>query len=294
MLPLTRTPLTRESRRRVYACCMAILIACWIPVEIIGQVALRGAPTTATAKGSTLTIGAPVGVAPGDILIANVATTGAASAASLAGWTVIRSASLTTSPRRYATVLYRVAGSTEPATYGFSAGSGAIAASGGILAFSGVDNTNPFDVATPTIRQATSTTVTATGVTTARTNTAIVFFGQAVGTAGGSSVRWNTSTWKTSSSPGALIELYDIEETTNRVSVGADHQPGVRGRRLGYPPGNRSYGKWNGYHHYRCAQRRRFGCPAGKGCGPASDFRPVASFQCYGSSRNISDHRGFQ
>jgi hypothetical protein len=185
------------------------------------QVALRGSATTATSSGTTLTIAAPAGIVQGDILIANIATIGTASAASLSGWTVIRSASFTTSPRRYATVLYKIAGPSEPASYSFSTGSGTIGASGGVLAFSGVDNTNPFDVATPTIRRTTSTTVTASGVTTARTNTAIVYLGQAIGIAGGASISWNTSGWRTVNAPGALTELYDVEEATNRVSVGA-------------------------------------------------------------------------
>ncbi len=217
---LKKTP-GRNSGWTIVRALMLVLISAFLSFEGSGQVALRGTSTTATSTSSTLTISKPAGVVQGDIMLVNIATMGTASAASLSGWTVIRTASLSTSPRRYASVLYKIAGASEPASYSFATGSGTIGASGGIVAFSGVDNANPFDPASGSIRQTTATTVTANSLTTTRPQTAIVFMGQAVGSTGGSTVSWNTGSWQTVNSPGALTELFDNEESVNHVSVGA-------------------------------------------------------------------------
>ena len=78
---------------------------------------------------------------------------------------------------------YRVADATDTVgkTYQWS-WTGAVDAGGGILAYSGVDTTDPFDL-TPTDNAATSTTATATGLTTNQNNDMLVaFYGSSANT----------------------------------------------------------------------------------------------------------------
>jgi hypothetical protein len=154
-------------------------------------------------------------------MIANFATQGNNIAATSSGWTSITSAALGGSATKYGTLLYKIAGSAEASSYSFSLGSGTTGGAGAIIAFSGVDNTTPFDVATGTISSSASTSVTAGSITTVTQNTVVIMFGQAVGVTGGSSTSWSGLSWRTATSPGSLSEKYDAQQSTRRVSVGA-------------------------------------------------------------------------
>jgi hypothetical protein len=77
-------------------------------------------------------------VAQGDILLVNIAQKdNNTTSASLSGWTLIAGASLAGTTPRYQTILYKIATSSEPASYTFTLGSSTSSASGGIIAFSG-------------------------------------------------------------------------------------------------------------------------------------------------------------
>ena len=180
-------------------------------------IAQRGSATNATTTSTSLTINKPSGIVAGDVMIVNIAQRGNNTAApSLTGWTLIDGRSLAGGTARYGAVLYRVAGATEGASYTFTLGSGSSSAVGDIVAFSGVDTsgTTPFDVPTGTISvQASSTAVSATAITTASANAAVIMFGMA----GNSAPTW--SGWTNKVAGGALTELYDNQSTT--ASVGA-------------------------------------------------------------------------
>ena len=135
-------------------------------------------------RSTSLTIAKPTGVASGDLLIAAISQTGQASTnASLAGWTVIDGRSLAGSTLRYLTVLYKVAGGSEPSNYGFTIAAGTTVV-GGIVAFSNVNGSSPFDVTPGTISvQASQTAVAATSVTTVTNGAMIVMVGSAAGSA---------------------------------------------------------------------------------------------------------------
>ena len=181
-------------------------------------IALRGvssAPGTTTS--TSLTVNKPAGVVAGDVMIVNIAQNGNnTTAPNLTGWTLISGASLAGSTARYGAVLYRVADGTEGTTFTFALGTGVTSAVGDIAAFSGVDTSgaNPFDVAPVAIAvsAASQTGVAATTLTTASANAAVIMFGMAAASA---------RTWSgwTTTSPGALVELYDGQSTT--ASVGA-------------------------------------------------------------------------
>lgn len=186
---------------------------------INAQIALRGAATTSTSTNTNITIAKPTGVILGDIMLVNIAKGGNKNTnPSSAGWTLIDGRSLGGGTDRNGAVLYKIATTVEPANYTFALGAGTNSASGGIVAFSGVDNSFPFDVGPGTISvQGSQTAVVANGVTTVTANTAIVMFGQAAG----NNPSWNNGNWNTTS-PGALNELFDIGQGSNdQSSVGA-------------------------------------------------------------------------
>lgn len=184
---------------------LTFLVSLVFSSNVIGQIAQRGASTNGSSTNTSLTITKPTGVVAGDVMIVNIAQRNNGSTApSLSGWTLISSGAIDGGSTLGA-LLYKVAGASEPANYTFTLGSGANNNEGTIVAFSGVDvsGPNPFDVAPGTLSVSGSngTTATATGITTASANAAVVMFAmsddnQTMGT-------WNTT------SPGALTELYE-------------------------------------------------------------------------------------
>jgi hypothetical protein len=188
--------------------------------SVSGQIAQRGIFTSANTTGTTLTINKPTGIIAGDIMIVNIAQkgTGNLSDPTATGWNLIAGADLGGSTDRWGTVLYKIATATDAApgtlSYAFSLDSQANGSVGSIVAFSGVDQTTPFDVANGAISVQVSQTAVAAGTKiTATANAAVVMFGMA---ANGSPT---FSGW-TTTSPGALTELYD-NQSTNNATVGA-------------------------------------------------------------------------
>ena len=180
-----------------------------------GQIAQRGTATSATSTNTNLTIVKPTGVVSGDVMLVNIAkNNGSAITPSLAGWTLLGSGIINGSNLR-GTVLYKVAGGSEPANYTFALGAGSNDAVGTIVAFSGVDNASPIDATgTMGLSVAAGQTATAPGITTNSANAAVVMFAQ-------QSDNRSYSGW-TTTSPGALAEIADVEWTNGiqDMSVG--------------------------------------------------------------------------
>ena len=149
--------------------------------RVEAAIAQRGAATTGTTAGTSLTITKPAGVVAGDVMIVNIAQAGNSSTApSLNGWTLISGADLGGSTARYGAVLYRVPDASEGSSYTFKLGVGVSSAVGGMVAFSGVDTSGatPFDSPPGAIRPgSTSTSVSATNVATLSPNAAVIMFG---------------------------------------------------------------------------------------------------------------------
>ena len=182
------------------------------------QIAQRGIATTATSTNTTLTINKPTGLVVNDLMIVNLAQgNNNSNAPTSSGWTSIDGRSLAGGTKRYGAVLYKIADATDVAAsnFVFTMGSGTDSASGAIIAFSGVDVTNPFDAASGIISvQGNQTAVVATTTTTVTANSAIIMLGQAVG----STPSW--SGW-TTTSPGTLTELFDVSQGSNtQTTVG--------------------------------------------------------------------------
>jgi hypothetical protein len=109
-------------------------------------IAFRSSNVASTNKSASLTITKPTGVAPGDVLIASVTIGSFATPTTVSspGWTLIRTTANGSSMIQQ--TFYKVAGFSEPTSYTFRLASGSNDLSGGIAAYTGVDNTLPVDI----------------------------------------------------------------------------------------------------------------------------------------------------
>ena len=185
--------------------------------SVLGQIAQRGTSTNGTSTNTSLTINKPALVAQGDVMIVNIAKDGNAIDASLSGWTPLASGSINGGNIR-ATLLWKVATSSEPASYTFALGAGSSDAVGSIVAFYNVDvsGPTPFDVVGSIgLSLANGQTATAPGITTASANTGVVMFAQQSDN--------KTFTNYTTTSPGNLTEVYEDQYNSNNqdLTVGA-------------------------------------------------------------------------
>jgi hypothetical protein len=102
---------------------------------------------TRTTYGSTLTVPRPAVTAAGDVLVASVDArlSGASTIAAPSGWVLIRRDSSAPGYRSLTQALYyKVAGSSEPASYSWSLGAPSPTA-GAILDLKGIDTRTPVD-----------------------------------------------------------------------------------------------------------------------------------------------------
>ncbi len=127
---------------------------------------------TNNAIATTLVVPRPATFATGDLLLASIAIRGSSTISPPAGWTVIRNDLNGTNLRQV--TWWKVATASEPATYTFTFSAGRLS-SGAIHAYGGVHPTNPIDVSSGSIN-ASSTSLTATGVTTTVANDRLVAF----------------------------------------------------------------------------------------------------------------------
>ena len=96
---------------------------------------------------SNLVIGKPAATATGDVMIAALTVTPSTIALTPpAGWTLIQSQQQTKATSSVLSTYYRVASSSEPASYAWTFSSGHAGAVGGIATYVGVNNTLPVDV----------------------------------------------------------------------------------------------------------------------------------------------------
>ena len=170
------------------------LIAILLGASTAGAaIAVRATGTAATTTGTSLSIAVPSGVQVGDLLIANISdynsSAGSVGAPSGSTWTSMPAGTLS-SATTYGALFYRVATSADTSTpsYTFTVASGN--AVGIIVAFSGVDtSSSPFDVTPGSLTTGTGSSPTATAVTTASANAAVIMFGMNSRSSSGTSLR---------------------------------------------------------------------------------------------------------
>lgn len=191
--------------------------------DAFGQIVQRGGATTALSTANTITIAKPTGVVAGDIMIANIASLDnnnlAGTNANMTGWTLITASNINANNQRRCTILYKIAGAVEPTDYTFNVSNGTFTTdntSGAIIAYSGVNNTTPFDVTPGTMSTGgPNSTVTASAITTVTANAAVIFL-SALNRDDRDFGTWTTGT----PSNLTLTETYDYSPT-NHPGIGS-------------------------------------------------------------------------
>ena len=184
--------------------------SCWSAVFLLvfllsassswGQIAQRGSATTAssaTTNNTTITINKPSGVVAGDVLLFSVVQSetdndnGGLSSPTLSGWTLVKDQLIRSDGTSnnnnawFGSIYYRVADGSEGASFTFAMNSRCDMAIGSMVAFSGVacnalkpdgSANGPFDIIPVNFTTANSATATATGVTVATNNSAVIMF----------------------------------------------------------------------------------------------------------------------
>lgn len=186
---------------------------------IDAQIALRGAATTATNSGNTVTINKPTGVVAGDIMFANVlgylnGSTSIVTAPS--GWVTIAGTAI---ERAFPTLFYKIADASDASvsSYTFTTTSGSNPSNGAIVAFSGVDVSAPFEGTLPTSwRTVTSQSVSSLpAITTVNPGAVVVQFAGSGRIS--SSANSNFTSWALSAT-----EIYDLGNgASNTAAIGA-------------------------------------------------------------------------
>lgn len=161
-------------------------------------ITLRSVSSAANSTATTLTIPAPGGMAPGDVMVAGITVGGTPSITPPSGWTLVRLDATAEFDLRQA-VFFKVVGS-EPANYTWTFSQNQ-AAAGGIHAYAGVDNASPINAHGGKIDSfGRTTSIIAPSITTTVSNSMLVgFFGIARNT--------------TISPPPGMTERYDRAST---------------------------------------------------------------------------------
>jgi hypothetical protein len=146
--------------------------------QAVSTIAYRSSSTASGKSITSLSITKPAGTLAGDVLLARITNRNnvAAVITPPAGWTVLRSDQSASQLKSW--VLYKVAGSAEPATYAFTIDL-ASNISGSISAFSGVDNANPIDAQSGQ-KNGLTTAFTTPAITTTSANGVAVWFGSQI------------------------------------------------------------------------------------------------------------------
>jgi hypothetical protein len=118
-------------------------------------------------NGSTLSIAVPSGTVLGDVMVAAISVApSSVPITAPAGWTLIQGVTQASGNSNRVSTFYRVATASEPASYTWGLATAFTGAAGGILSFSGVNNTAPINVnagqATPSALTHTAPSVTTT------------------------------------------------------------------------------------------------------------------------------------
>lgn len=236
-------------------CCLTLLFAVATMLSCASEaqaaIALRAATRAAAADGdSSLTVSVPAGTTVSDVLIASIAyrpcsnSSGSGCTVNVvvpAGWTQIdalrqRTGGGTGGYGMRLFVYYRVVTGTEPANYTWtiSGGPGSSGSTGGILSFSGVDNSSPI-VADAGQTTATGNTHLAPSIDTGTvTNTVLV----------STHVALSSGTW---TKPDGMTEVVEIASRATPNDLGISEEmnyqlfsgsgtTGTRTARLSNPP----------------------------------------------------------
>lgn len=146
------------------------------PTPSAQQIALRSPSVTASngSGASSITMNIPTNVQQGDVEVSQIVVRGSATTITPpTGWTLIRRDN--TASAMAVGLYYKIAGSSEPASYTFNFNSTQQAVAG-VTAYSGVSTTNPVDASSGQYNDTVSA-MTAPSVTTTKANDRLLWFG---------------------------------------------------------------------------------------------------------------------
>jgi hypothetical protein len=184
-----------------------------LPYVIDPAVTYRSAqPATATAA-TSLAINVPAGVQVNDLLVVHIARAGNAAFTAPGGWTP---AGGTTNGNfiRQATY-YRIASSSEPASYTWT-WTGSQPAAGGMMAYYGVKGSSPLDVVGAANTANNTTTVTAPGLTTSAGGALVLAF-----FASNSNSTYSTAAGMAERHDAATTGMSNATDDMSQVTAGA-------------------------------------------------------------------------
>ena len=209
--------------KSIVAAVISLILNVFLADNSIAQIAIRGGTsnvTTAISGNSNLVINRPAGIVAGDVMFVNIDKYSFNTAPASSGWTVVAGPA-NIGGTNYGFILYKVADGSEGTSFTFTLGTSTYC-SGSMIAFSGVDYNGgflvgggaggPFDVAPGSISTTggSASSVTVTPISTNTANAAVIMFGMSGGT---DNTPPTFNVWSTSS-PGTLSEIYDINGDT--------------------------------------------------------------------------------
>jgi outer membrane protein assembly factor BamB len=208
-------PVTSPSRAWTTFCAVVLGLVCLLavtPGRAQAAIAFRAAASAnLNDDAPSITINRPAGTQKGDVLIAIIAIRPHTVTITTVptGFTLVNRQNNPNGSVNALAVYAKVATSTEPASYTWSLSSNT-GSSGGILAFSGVDNASPIDAVAGSIRTTSGTTIGAPGVTPSVANTMIVAAHEIA-----SSGRWTA--------PTGMTEAFDVASlaVTDELGISA-------------------------------------------------------------------------
>jgi hypothetical protein len=166
---------------------------------------VRESSATATGSSSPVSFAKPAGLANGDILVASFAMNGGSITTPPADWVLVAAVIGQSNPHLFVYLKVIVNASTEPATYSWT--TSGVAWGGGIIRYSGVDNSTPIDVSASQTDAASGTSISCPGIIVA-TDEAMVCAGAAINSS-------NINRLITYMSGPASIEVWDIAGKRN-------------------------------------------------------------------------------
>jgi hypothetical protein len=193
-----------------------------LPYVIDPAITFKSASSAGNMGATTLVINPPAGVVAGDFLIAGVTVRDNPVITPPSGWTQVRKDPLLATTITQA-IYYKFAGSSEPANYTWTF-STSQKASGGIIAYTGVDDSIPIDASSGATGSGMS--MTAPGVTTTVADAMVVgFFGIARST-GITAPTGMTERYQAQAGGGAATE-----KTTSKAADVTQATPGPTGNK---------------------------------------------------------------
>ncbi len=217
----------------------------WIPitgvvfalVASVGQASAIARASTSTVVNTTATnvvsVATPSQTQSGDVLVACLALNGGnvASSGVPSGWQPLASVTAISNPHVFG--YYKVASSSEPASYSWNLAS-SVANGAGIARYSGVDTTSPLDTAVATASGASATSGTVGGVTTVTANTMLV------GCMGINS----SATSVTISAPTGMSQAWNIGGKRHQFADGSQAAAGASGSKKWTFSASREWAGW--------------------------------------------------